>query len=178
MTFLGACPADMAPAGWTCVDRYEAPNIEGALPMAMQSAEDGVKWCRERGKRLCTETEWETACRASSGPCNNDKQWRPWNRKTVDQPSEIARLWQGVASGLYPECRTPSGIFDLRGNVEEWVVSKPAGPRVKARDWPYALKGGWWSKITACHKVNDTHEPSFRFYETGFRCCKDFVPFV
>jgi sulfatase modifying factor 1 len=173
MTLLGVCPSDMAPVGWlVCMDRYEAPNIEGSLPMAMQSAQDGLRWCQERGRRLCTEAEWEAACRASGEPCHNDQQWRPWDRKTVDQASEIARLWQGAPSGSHPECRTPSGIYDLRGNVEEWVVSKKAGPHTKARDWPYTLKGGWWAKVTACGKTNDAHEPWFRFYETGFRCCK------
>jgi len=166
-----SCPPDMAVAGLTCVDRYEAPNIEGANPLVMQSAEDAVAWCEAKGKRLCTETEWEWACYAAYEPCNNDKRWMEWDRKTVDSASEIKRLWQGSASGDYPECRTPSGIYDLRGNVEEWVISKKAGPHTKRRDWPFTLKGGWWAKITPCHKTNDAHESTFRFYQTGFRCC-------
>lgn len=166
-----SCPPDMAVAGLTCVDRYEAPNIEGVNPMVMQSAEDAVAWCEAKGKRLCTETEWEWACYAAYEPCNNDKRWMEWDRKTVDSASEVERLWQGSASGDYPECRTPSGIYDLRGNVEEWVISKKAGPHTKRRDWPFTLKGGWWAKITPCHKTNDAHESTFRFYQTGFRCC-------
>lgn len=164
MTVLNLCPNDMAAAGFTCIDKFEAPNIDGMNPMIMQSAEDGVAWCQARGKRLCRSREWETACEASKEPCNNDKSWRPWDRKTVSGRSEIARLWQGSASGEYKECRTPSGVFDLQGNVEEWVETGDG-------EWPYALKGGWWAKVTACHKTNDAHPPNFRFYETGFRCC-------
>lgn len=164
-TYGPSCPADMAPSGFACVDRYEAPNVEGQRPMVMQSAADGVKWCEARGKRLCTENEWQWACWASSGPCNNDKRWLPWDRETANSAKEVARLWQGSVSGAYPQCRTASGIFDLQGNVEEWTVS------AEGRDWPYTLKGGWWAKVTACHKSNDAHEPQFRFYETGFRCC-------
>ncbi|XYH93877.1 hypothetical protein ACMHYB_39410 [Sorangium sp. So ce1128] len=35
-------------------------------------------------------------------------------------------------------------------------------------------KGGYWSKPWAgCRGTNDSHGPMFRFYEIGFRCCKD-----
>lgn len=166
-----ACPPDMASTGFTCMDRYEAPNIEGANPMVMQSAEDAIAWCEARGKRLCGEAEWEWACYQAGEPCNNDKRWKAWDKKTANTASEVKRLWQGSASGEYFECRTPNGIFDLRGNVEEWVVSKKADPDTKARDWPHTLKGGWWAKITPCHKTNDAHHAGFRFYQTGFRCC-------
>jgi sulfatase modifying factor 1 len=159
------CPADMAPAGLACVDRYEAPNIEGAKPMVMQSALDAIAWCEARGKRLCSEREWDLACFESGSTCNNDKMWKPWDRKTANSASEVARLWQGTPSGAYKGCRTPWGVYDLKGNVEEWAVSS------EGRDWPYTLKGGWWAKTTACYKSNDAHEPEFRFYETGFRCC-------
>jgi hypothetical protein len=53
--------------------------------------------------------------------------------------------------------------------VEEWVVtSRP--------EWPHrsSLKGGYWSKPWAgCRGTNERHAPAFRFYEIGFRCCKD-----
>lgn len=160
-----SCPPDMAVTGFVCMDRFEAPNIEGARPLVMQSAKDGGAWCQVRGKRLCTEWEWEWACWSAGTPCRNDQQWVEWDRKTVDQAAEVERLWQGTPSGAYPECRTPRGIYDLQGNVEEWVISE------SGRDWPYTLKGGWWAKVTPCHKSNDAHEPGFRFYETGFRCC-------
>ena len=160
-----SCPPDMAAAGLSCVDRYEAPNIEGAKPLVMQSALDAVAWCEAQGKHLCTEYEWEWACYQAGEPCRNDQQWMEWDRKTVGTPGEVERLWQGAPSGSYPECRTPSGIYDLRGNVEEWVLSEPG------RDWAYGLKGGWWAKVTPCHRINDAHEPEFRFYQTGFRCC-------
>jgi sulfatase modifying factor 1 len=144
------------------MDKYEAPNIEGALPMVMQSAIDAQIWCKERGRRLCTEDEWDIACGLSGGPCNNDKQWIPWSKNW-----RYNKLWQGSKSGSYVLCRTPNGVYDLMGNVEEWVVSR------KGRDWPYTLKGGFWAHaVSSCRKSNDFHEPTFRFYETGFRCCK------
>ena len=159
------CPEDMAETWFSCMDRYEAPNVEGRRPLVLQSALDAERWCEKRGKRMCTELEWDRACAESGDPCNNDKRWMVWNRKTVNSEREAERLYQGSLSGAYWECRTPSGIYDLRGNVEEWVIAN------EDRDWPYTLKGGWWAKVTPCHKSNDAHEPSFKFYETGTRCC-------
>jgi formylglycine-generating enzyme required for sulfatase activity len=60
------------------------------------------------------------------------------------------------------------GIYDMQGNVEEWVASRPG------RNLPGALMGGFWAKPwTGCRGTNDAHEPGFQFYETGFRCCAD-----
>lgn len=164
-----ACPSDMVPVGTFCVDIYEAPNIEGQPPMVMQSALDGQKWCQARGKRLCTEGEWERACAGTEGPCNNVKQWLPWDPDMFEPKAnpwpEVKRLWQGGLAGAYPKCRSNAGAYDMRGSVEEWVVSR------RGRDWPYTMKGGFWSKNTSCRGSNDAHEPTFRFYETGFRCC-------
>ena len=45
----------------------------------------------------------------------------------------------------------------------------------RPRKFKAALMGGFWAKPwTGCRGTNDAHEPeNFRFYEVGFRCCKD-----
>src|SRR5687767_6427492 len=45
-----------------CMDQYEAPNVRGKSPIVMQSFLAAEKWCGKRGKRVCTEQEWELAC--------------------------------------------------------------------------------------------------------------------
>lgn len=168
-----------------CMDQYEAPNKKGAKPFVMKSYKSAKKYCADRHKRPCTEQEWETAC---EGPkylpyaygwsvqkktCNSDKQWLAvdWDKfGKVDEASEkeSQRLWQGAPSGRYSGCITSFGIFDMNGNVEEWVTSRAT------RKWPGALMGGFWAKAwTGCRGTNDAHEPGFVFYETGFRCCAD-----
>src|SRR5689334_13259428 len=57
-----ACPPDMALAASFCIDRWEAPNQLGEKPLVMQSAVLAESWCAKKGKRLCTEDEWDTAC--------------------------------------------------------------------------------------------------------------------
>ena len=81
------------------------------------------------------------------------------------------RLWQGAPSGAFDSCVSPFGIYDMMGNVEEWVTSR------KHRKHPGALMGGFWAKPwTGCRGTNDAHEPTFTFYETGFRCCSEPKP--
>ncbi|MEM6790916.1 MAG: SUMF1/EgtB/PvdO family nonheme iron enzyme [Myxococcota bacterium] len=168
-----------------CVDQFEAPNRRGARPLVLQSFRSAEKWCARRGKRLCTEAEWELAC---EGPehrpwaygwevetrlCNANKGWRSVDFSAFGGDPEAARkesdrLWQGTPSGRYRTCVSPFGIVDMMGNVEEWVRTRAH------RRHPGALMGGFWAKPwTGCRGTNDAHQPSFAFYETGFRCCRD-----
>jgi hypothetical protein len=171
----------------TCMDRYEWPNRPGALPDVMMRFVDAEASCASVGKRLCTEFEWELACEGpdhrpwpygwSKVPklCNSDELFRPYSeaklssRRAQVRRQEVQRLWQGKPSGSHPACQSPFGVDDLIGNVEEWVTtSRP--------EWPYrsSLKGGYWAKPhTGCRGTNERHGPQFRYYEIGFRCCKD-----
>jgi sulfatase modifying factor 1 len=168
-----------------CMDPFEAPNQKGAKPLVMQSSVDAEGWCSARGKRLCKEVEFESACEgpemlpwpygwsADGDACNSGKEWRPFHAEVLYEggdkaKTELDRLWQGEPSGARPRCGTKEGVYDLVGNVEEWVSSRPT------RKWPVTLIGGFWAKPwTGCRGANDAHEPTFRFYETGFRCCAD-----
>lgn len=168
-----------------CMDQYEAPNKKGVEPYVMRSYRNAEKWCKARGRRPCSEQEWETAC---EGPehlplaygwavdkkiCNSDKKWKPvdfeaFGKGPDEANEESKRLWQGTPSGRFPKCISPFGIFDMNGNVEEWVTSRVS------RKYPGSLMGGFWAKPwTGCRGTNDAHEPTFSFYETGFRCCAE-----
>lgn len=171
----------------TCMDTYEWPNRAGALPVVMVRFVEAEAACASAGKRLCTEFEWEMACegpetrpwpygwRYDPGKCNTEKPYRPVSEAALAsndaavRAAATQRAWQGEASGSHPACVSSHGVADLTGNVEEWVVtSRP--------EWPYrsSLKGGYWSKPwVGCRGTNDSHGPQFRFYEVGFRCCKD-----
>lgn len=171
----------------TCMDTFEWPNKEGALPAVMDRFVDAEAKCAAAGKRLCTEFEWEQACegpetlpypygsKQTRGACNSDKPYRTVSEAKLASKdarvwqAETQRVWQGEPAGAHPACVSAYGVYDLAGNVEEWVTtSRP--------EWPYrsGLKGGYWSKPWAgCRGTNEGHGPQFRFYEVGFRCCKD-----
>jgi formylglycine-generating enzyme required for sulfatase activity len=168
-----------------CMDQFEAPNQRGAKPFVMKSFNAARRWCEERGKRMCSEQEWELACEGAErrplaygwkvdrSVCNSGKSWRPFDAAKLiaggeSAQQEVQRLWQGAPSGSHLACVSPFGIFDMMGNIEEWVATR------KGRRWPGALMGGFWAKPwTGCRGTNDAHEPTFAFYETGFRCCAD-----
>src|SRR5271170_3367341 len=134
------CPSDMATLPGFCMDRFEAPNELGAEPLTAQLARDGERWCAVRGKRLCTEAEWQRACEGTEhrlypygnthrpGACNDDKDWRsPDWRKIAKYPApegrrEVERLYQADRSGSRPACVSEDGVYDLTGNEAEWVV--------------------------------------------------------
>jgi sulfatase modifying factor 1 len=169
-----------------CVDRYEAPNIKGARPIVMLSGNEAGAWCASKSKRLCTEGEWETACegpelkpwvygwKADGTICNSGKNWMQFDERALAsndvavRTRESDRLWQGEVSGSRAQCVSAEGVYDLIGNVEEWVTARAS------RHFKKALMGGFWAKPwTGCRGTNDAHDPSFRFYEVGFRCCSD-----
>ena len=189
-TATGPCPADMAAFPGFCMDRYEAPNVAGAKPLAMQTAPDGAAWCATKGTRLCSEAEWVRACNGTKmspypygasyvrGKCTDDKTWIAPNWTTLGTwPSAAAkteadRLYQADPSGARAGCVSEEGVIDLTGNVAEWVTR--SFPNVNNYD--HVMKGCYWAGCyggspPSCGFVNPAHPGTFRTYEGGFRCC-------
>ncbi len=171
-----------------CIDEYEFPNRRGEKPPVMVSFFDAEQSCAQQGKRLCLESEWIAACEGpeetpfphgyqrSAEKCNIDNKWigpslsRVYSVDPEVQRAELARLDQSEPSGSRPECRSGFGVFDLTGNVDEWVRADV--PRGRSRF--AALKGGAWGHVrNACRPVTTSHTPDFKYYFIGFRCCAD-----
>jgi hypothetical protein len=79
-----------------CMDTFEAPNVQGSRPFVMKSGDEAEAWCSERGKRLCTEFEWETACEgddhapfgygwSADETCNTQKPWKAFNSPAAEE---------------------------------------------------------------------------------------------
>jgi formylglycine-generating enzyme required for sulfatase activity len=165
-----------------CVDRYEWPNIAGALPESRMSWLDVRANCEAAGKRLCTEDEWTFACEGpDSKPypygdgyhrdaqaCNADQSaWTdPWL-------TPFEKLDHRSPSGAHASCRSDFGVYDMVGNVDEWVVNTHG--KSNRYPWISGLKGGHWVRgvHNQCRYMTDSHEPAFSFYVTGARCCSD-----
>lgn len=175
-----------------CIDRYEHPSEEGAHPPVMVSWHDASALCEERGKRLCWESEWVAACEGpkktpfpygyvrDKSKCNIDNPWvvpsleRLYSRDAKVAGPELTRLDQSVPSGGRPGCVSGFGVYDLTGNLDEWVNADPSPEQVTRRSKHAGLKGGAWGHVrNACRPMTTSHEPAFTYYFVSFRCCAD-----
>jgi formylglycine-generating enzyme len=176
-----------------CVDRYEYPNKKGELPALLISWTEAKKVCESNGKRLCTESEFNFACEGEemlpftygfvrdAQKCNIDKEYRKRSKKLfryekcMDRPQckeHLAFLDQRLPAGSLEECVSPFGVFDMNGNINEWVEI----PKKKYPDRS-GLKGGWWGPVRGrCRPTVDFHKEDDFGYEEGFRCCGDASP--
>jgi formylglycine-generating enzyme required for sulfatase activity len=176
-----------------CMDRYEWPNKQGELPALLVSWIDARKACEDAGKRLCTVDEFNFACEGEEmlpytygyardpAKCSIDKEYRKREKKLrkyarcMSDPrckAEIERLDQRVPAGSLPGCVSPFGVYDLNGNINEWVM-RP-GKKYPDRS---GLKGGWWGPVRCrCRPTVGFHKEEDYGYEEGFRCCKDADP--
>ena len=173
-----------------CMDRYEWPNKKGEVPALLISWTDAKKECEKVGKRLCSEDEFNLACEGEQmlpytygyvrdpQKCSIDKPYRKRERRLLKYAAcmkdaackaHLEMLDQRVAAGSYPECVSPFGVYDLNGNINEWVVR----PNQKYPDRS-GLKGGWWGPVRGrCRPTVGFHKEEDYGYEEGFRCCKD-----
>ncbi len=191
---------------------YEARSEAGAFPQAYISRVESEAACANAEKRLCTRREWQRACmgeahttypygaRWEAKRCNAEKQHlltlffgadpRRWAYAQFNDPSLDKEPGFLSRSGEYAGCESDAGVFDLVGNLHEWV-SDTATATVKARldsdgtprGFQYwspgngIFMGGFYSTHAelgpGCTFTTIAHEPRYHDYSTGFRCCAD-----
>jgi formylglycine-generating enzyme len=192
---------------------YKAVSAPSVFPQAYINRSESQQACERAGKRLCTLAEWYRACQGPNGfvypygnepiggKCNSSKQHllsrlfgnnpRNWsyekhfNSPVLDQePGFLAR------TGEYTACESGFHVFDLVGNLHEWIsdkvdpellhkipVQKDVAKKVGPRTGNAIFMGGFFSTTSehgpGCRFVTIGHEARYHDYSTGFRCCKD-----
>jgi formylglycine-generating enzyme required for sulfatase activity len=149
-----------------CIDRHEAPG-KGVMPRQRVSWHDAARACRQRGKRLCSEEEWERACKGGQAyryPYGEHFDANACNTRDASGQNRSIR-----PSGSHARCRSPYGLFDMSGNVAEWTSSTDG-----RRPWRI-VRGGAANRPdwdTRCAS-RSPQPPNTRKATIGFRCCRN-----
>jgi formylglycine-generating enzyme required for sulfatase activity len=118
--------------------------------------------CKRQGKRICTEDEWEKACR---GPESHTYAYGD-----VYEPKRCPPSGYGpppYKANQHPACKSGFGVYGLSGGIAEWTSSK--------RGTSYIVKPGEVgsdSESTRCAGRFD-RSPNFAQIHVGVRCCAD-----
>lgn len=171
-----------------CMDRLEYPNRVGVVPRTNVTYREANALCQAQGKRLCGELEFERACGGVDGwhhPYGPD--YIPGTCNTEINTGVGESHWL-APGGAFANCVSPEGIYDLDGNLSEWVEAAEGPdfatppppldlpPEHLLQDDKATVRGGtMWIAIygTGCHARH--FHPVFgpTSNDDGFRCCMD-----
>jgi serine/threonine protein kinase len=109
-------------------NRYEVPRGNEYLPVNIVTWVAAQRYCVDHGMRLPTEAEWEFAARGAEGrrfpwgfespQCDRLNVARTGNQSCKVQNPNTRSV------GSSPQDVTPDGVYDLAGNVPEWVADE------------------------------------------------------
>jgi serine/threonine-protein kinase len=177
----GACTPPAQRSSFTRNNYFTRPEFQN-FPVIFVTWGQADAFCRFEDKRLPTEAEWEYAARGTDG------RTYPWGNQ-FDPNLVPATAGDTVQVGSLPGNASPFGVFDMSGNVVEWVADyyqrdyysqspteNPTGPETGGTANRRVYRGGAFGNpdprvYTATRRFSQGE--GFRDSDIGFRCAKD-----
>lgn len=172
----GACTIPGRRGSFTRASYFDNPDFAN-YPVVFVTWEQANAFCGFEGKRLPTEAEWEYA---AAGP---DKVTWPWGN-TFDPALSAASAKDTQPVDAYPDGVSPFGIYNMAGNVGEWVADRYARYTADAQTDPTGpeagnarvYRGGSFGNTdrtfyTTTRRFNQGQR--FFIEDIGFRCAAD-----
>jgi hypothetical protein len=176
--------------GNDCTTIY-ARSVAGVVPSRFITWFQAAQACRNAGKRLLTNAEWQMAAAGTPDPNNAGNGTTTCNTNTADPTN----------TGSTGDCVSNAGVGDMVGNLEEWVADWADGdPLSNCTDWTTSasipggdvscfggpggafefalprplLRGGDWTfgLGAGVFAVRAIAAPGFAVSTVGFRCAR------
>ncbi len=134
------------------IDRLPYPNDPAQPPLLGKTRDEARRLCAQRSARLCTEVEWERACK---GP------------RQDDYPSGV--IWDPSCTVGPQSCATGFDVLGLGTVAGEWVSNE-----LTTEDKRRALvRGAGRGAPATDHRCAARHplDTATQTQDIGFRCC-------